>query len=142
LFTTSLHWSLSLARWIQATSSHSVSLRSILTLPSHPASYPVGTKCSFPGGKAAGHEAATNLHVVQRSRMRGAVLPLPQNAFMAWCSVKKHRDNFTFTLLISTPRSSKWSLLFRFSNRNILSISHISVHATCPAISSSLICSP
>jgi hypothetical protein len=26
--------------------------------------------------------------------MRGAVLPLPQCVFMAWCLVK-HRDNFT-----------------------------------------------
>jgi len=31
--------------------------------------------------------------------MRGATPPLPQYAFMAWCSVKKkHRDNFSFTL--------------------------------------------
>jgi hypothetical protein len=28
--------------------------------------------------------------------MGGAIPPLPQYAFMAWCSVK-HRDNFTFT---------------------------------------------
>jgi hypothetical protein len=28
--------------------------------------------------------------------MRGAIPPLPQYAFMAWCLVK-HRDNFTFT---------------------------------------------
>jgi hypothetical protein len=31
--------------------------------------------------------------------MCGAIPPLPQYAFMACCSVKKHRDNFTFTLL-------------------------------------------
>jgi len=38
----------------------------------------------------------THLHLVPRSRMRGTILPLPQYAFMAWCSVKKkHRDNFT-----------------------------------------------
>jgi hypothetical protein len=33
--------------------------------------------------------------------MSGAIPPLPQYAFMAWCSVKKkekYRDNFTFTL--------------------------------------------
>jgi hypothetical protein len=30
--------------------------------------------------------------------MRGAIPPLPQYAFMAWCLVK-HRDNFTFTLM-------------------------------------------
>jgi len=29
--------------------------------------------------------------------MGGAIPPLPQYAFMAWCFVK-HRDNFTFTL--------------------------------------------
>jgi hypothetical protein len=28
--------------------------------------------------------------------MRGAIPPLPQYVFMAWCLVK-HRDNFTFT---------------------------------------------
>jgi hypothetical protein len=31
--------------------------------------------------------------------MRGAIHPLPQYAFMAWCSVKKHRKNFNFNLL-------------------------------------------
>jgi hypothetical protein len=31
--------------------------------------------------------------------MRGAIHPLPQYTFMAWCSVsKKHRDKFTLTL--------------------------------------------
>jgi hypothetical protein len=30
--------------------------------------------------------------------MSGAIPPLPQYAFMAWCLVK-HRDNFTFTLV-------------------------------------------
>jgi hypothetical protein len=35
--------------------------------------------------------------------MRGSIPPLPQYAFMAWCSVK-HRDNFTFLtfLLLNT----------------------------------------
>jgi len=30
--------------------------------------------------------------------MSGAILPLPQYAFMVWCWVrkKKHRDDFTF----------------------------------------------
>jgi hypothetical protein len=27
--------------------------------------------------------------------MSRAIPPLPQCAFMAWCSLKKHRDNFT-----------------------------------------------
>jgi hypothetical protein len=33
--------------------------------------------------------------------MYGAIPPLPQYAFMAWCSVKEekeHRDKFTFIL--------------------------------------------
>jgi hypothetical protein len=30
--------------------------------------------------------------------MRGTITPLPQYAFMVWCSVKQ-RDNFTFYLL-------------------------------------------
>jgi hypothetical protein len=36
--------------------------------------------------------------------MRGAIPPLPQYAFMVWCSVKeKGRDNFNFTLIILEP---------------------------------------
>jgi len=31
--------------------------------------------------------------------MRGAIPPLPQYVFMAWCLVK-HRDNFTLLLLL------------------------------------------
>jgi hypothetical protein len=34
--------------------------------------------------------------------MNGAIPPLPQYAFMAWCSVKKkNMDNFTFILKIN-----------------------------------------
>jgi hypothetical protein len=33
--------------------------------------------------------------------MRGAIPPLPQYVFMAWCLVK-HRDNFTFHLNVIT----------------------------------------
>jgi hypothetical protein len=32
--------------------------------------------------------------------MRGAIPPLPQYVFMAWCLVK-HRDNFTFTFTLN-----------------------------------------
>jgi len=31
----------------------------------------------------------THFHLVPRSRMRGAIPPLPQYVFMVWCSVKK-----------------------------------------------------
>jgi hypothetical protein len=61
----------------------------------HPASYPMGTRGSFPGGV----KLTTHLYTVPKSRMRRAILPLAQYAFMARCSVKKHRNNFTFTLL-------------------------------------------
>jgi hypothetical protein len=48
----------------------------------HPASYPMGTR---------GVKLTTHLHLVPRSRMCGAIPPLPQYAFMASCLVK-HRD--------------------------------------------------
>jgi hypothetical protein len=32
--------------------------------------------------------------------MSGAIPPLPQYAFMAWCSVKHNKDNFTFLPLL------------------------------------------
>jgi len=54
----------------------------------HPASYEMGTRVPFLG-------QTTHLILMPRSRMRGAIHPLPQCVFMAWCLVK-HRDNFTF----------------------------------------------
>jgi hypothetical protein len=41
------------------------------------------------GWSGRGVKLTTHLHLVPRSRMRGAIPPLPQYAFMAWCSVKK-----------------------------------------------------
>jgi hypothetical protein len=35
--------------------------------------------------------------------MRGAIPPLLQYAFMAWCLVK-HKNNFTFTFYVSVSR--------------------------------------
>jgi hypothetical protein len=49
------------------------------------------------GVKRPGVKLTIHLHLVPRSRMRGAIPPLPQYVFMAWCLVK-HRDNFTFPL--------------------------------------------
>jgi hypothetical protein len=40
--------------------------------------------------------------------MSGAIHPLPQYAFMAWCLFKKHRDNFTFYLFILHNRLSAY----------------------------------
>jgi hypothetical protein len=49
-----------------------------------PASYPLGTRGSFPRGV----KLTAHLHLVPRSRMRGAIPPLPQYALLVWCSVK------------------------------------------------------
>jgi hypothetical protein len=66
----------------------------------HPASYPMGkTGVLSLGVKRPERELTTHLDLVPRSRMRGALPPLSQYAFMAWCSVgKKHRDKLTFYL--------------------------------------------
>jgi hypothetical protein len=65
----------------------------------HPASYPMGTRGSFPGGKSGRYvKLTTHLHLVPKSRIRGAIPPLPQHVCMAWCLVK-HKDNFTFTFI-------------------------------------------
>jgi hypothetical protein len=38
----------------------------------------------------------THLHLVPRSRMRGSIHPVPQYAFMVWCSVKAQRQLTTY----------------------------------------------
>jgi hypothetical protein len=50
------------------------------------------------GVKRPGRKLTIHLHLLQKSRMRGAISPLPQYVFTAWCLVK-HRDNFNFTLV-------------------------------------------
>jgi len=53
---------------------------------SHPASYSMGTRCSFPGGKAAGSWSWPFTSICCRGqRVRRAVPVLPQYAFMVWC---------------------------------------------------------
>jgi hypothetical protein len=55
----------------------------------HRASYAIGTRGSFPGGEGVGGVKLTiHLHLVPRSRVRGAIPPLPLYAFMVWCSLK------------------------------------------------------
>jgi len=75
------------------------------TLHSHQASYPMGIRGSFPGGKAAGAWRGSLTSIQYRGqRMRGAIPPLPQYAIMAWWSVEKHRDNFTFSFILCIHR--------------------------------------
>jgi hypothetical protein len=50
----------------------------------HPTFYPMGTRGFSPGDKAAGVvKLTTQLHPVPRSRMRGAILSLPNTSSMA-----------------------------------------------------------
>jgi hypothetical protein len=42
-----------------------------------------------------GVKLTTHLQLVLRSRMHGAIPPLPQYVFMAWC-LAKYRENFIF----------------------------------------------
>jgi hypothetical protein len=43
--------------------------------------------------------------------MSGAILPLPQYAFIAWCSAeRKHRDNSTFTFTVIYANYSSYEL--------------------------------
>jgi hypothetical protein len=54
---------------------------------------------AFPwGGSGSGVKLTTQLHLVQRSRMRGTIPALLPYAFMAWCSVKAQGQLY-FTLL-------------------------------------------
>jgi hypothetical protein len=70
----------------------------------HPAFCPMATGGSFCGSKAAGAWSWPLTFVYFRSRMRGAIPPLPQYIFMAWCLVK-HRHSFTFTFAVSMNSS-------------------------------------
>jgi hypothetical protein len=71
----------------------------------HPASYPMGTGGSFHGGIAAGAWSWPLTSIKCRGkRMSGAMLPLPQYGFIAWCLVK-HRGNFTFTFFTYSVRT-------------------------------------
>jgi hypothetical protein len=68
-----------------------------------------------------GVKLTTHLHLVPRSRMRGAIPPLLHYVFMAWCLVKR-RDNFTFILLLFVPVAarSEARTVFNRSNTGIV----------------------
>jgi hypothetical protein len=74
-------------------------------------SCPVGTRGSFPGGLSGrGVKLTTHIHLVPKSRMRGAVPPLSRYAFVAWCSVKEAQDNFTFNNAVRKGVSASLTL--------------------------------
>jgi hypothetical protein len=78
----------------------------------HPASYPMGTRDS-PWVKRPGREADRSPPFSAKVKMRGAISPLPQYAFMAWCSVKKDTvTTLPFLLsvnLMTSPPTCAWA---------------------------------
>jgi hypothetical protein len=61
----------------------------------HPASYPMGTRGPFSGDKAAGAWSWPLTFIYCRGqRTSGAIPPLPQYPFMAWCSAKSTGTTF------------------------------------------------
>jgi hypothetical protein len=62
----------------------------------HPASYPMGTRGSFPGVQRPGREADHSPPSSAEVKNAWSYTSTLQYAFMAWCLVK-HRDNFSFT---------------------------------------------
>jgi hypothetical protein len=76
------------------------SVGSAVTLGAHQSYDKIGTAGSFPAAKAAGGmKLTTQLHLVPRYRMHGAVPPLP---YTSWRSdiIIKRRDKFTCKLNI------------------------------------------
>jgi hypothetical protein len=63
----------------------------------HPASYPMGTGASFPGGKATGREADHSPPSSAEVKKGGAITPLLHTS-SRHSELIKHRDNFTFII--------------------------------------------
>jgi hypothetical protein len=80
----------------------------------HPVSYPVDTGALSLGVKRPGREVYHS-HLVPRSRMRGAVPPLPQYTFTAWYSVKS--TEATLPLPLHPLLNGNKFLLFHFCHR-------------------------
>jgi hypothetical protein len=74
----------------------------------------------FPWRQAAGAWSWPHTSIWRQcQRMRGAILPLPQYAFVAWCSLKQeYRDNFNFTLPYTRNISLALSILFYLVFKN------------------------
>jgi hypothetical protein len=68
----------------------------------HPASYPMGTRASFPGGKATG--AWSSPFTPSRAEVK-------EYAFMAWCSAKAYGQLYLY---------KRWNTIFTSSGINTL----------------------
>jgi hypothetical protein len=90
-----------------------------------PASCPMGTRGSYPGGKRPGREAAHSPPSSAEVRNVWSYTSTPQYVFMVWCLVK-HRDNFFlhFTSLHFT------SLHFTSLHFTLLYFSHITIYCS------------
>jgi hypothetical protein len=64
----------------------------------HPASYPMGTRDSFPGVKRPEREADQSLPSSAEVKNAWSYTSTPQYAFTVLCLIK-HRDKFTFYIL-------------------------------------------
>jgi hypothetical protein len=74
----------------------------------------MSTRGSFPEVKQPGMKLTTHLNLVPRSKMHGAISPLPQYAFMAWCSVK----SIGTTLMLNI--GIKYNLKMNFNQKNFI----------------------
>jgi hypothetical protein len=83
----------------------------------HPTSYPMGTRVSFPGGKAVGAWSWTRLHLVPRSKNAWSYTSTPQYVSLAWCSFKKAQGQL-YLLPSSAMRDLWFSRRWWFKSRS------------------------
>jgi len=116
VFTRTHHWYLSWARCILSTPSHATFLRAFRPTPG-----PTQLNIQLVPGALSPVVKRPRLEVPSLRKLR-RYTSLPQYVCIAWCLVKQ-RDNFVLhyysnIIFPSTPTSSKWCFLSRFSNQN------------------------
>jgi hypothetical protein len=67
----------------------------------HPASYPMGARGSFPGGKRQGREADHSPPSSAEVNNVWSYTSTPQYAFMVWCSVTAQKQIYIYTYLLN-----------------------------------------
>jgi hypothetical protein len=66
----------------------------------------------------------THLHLVPRSNNEWNYTSTPQYAFIAWCSDKKHRENFTFLIFLVTFSLGQSAATAKNKNSSLLTQKH------------------
>jgi hypothetical protein len=66
----------------------------------HPATYSVGSEGFYSGVSDRGVQLTIHFLLVPRPGMRGAIPPLPQYAFMVWCSVEAQGQFYLYLYLL------------------------------------------